>query len=151
MNITFARPAALFERKTFGFFADRWKFTTGNPRQSRKPRSSAPPSRRSKNRYCALARARASEPTRAAAQVQAVSSGGPLNRNGQPERRPILFPPSITAIARILIERKSRTRWRTSRRAALRSTSGPRKRALRCKCKRLADVCENERIFGGVR
>jgi len=36
--ITFARPVALFERKTSRFFIDRWKFT-GDPRQSRKPRS----------------------------------------------------------------------------------------------------------------
>lgn len=76
MNITFARPAALFERKTSRFFADRWKFS-GNPKQSRKPRTSA---RRNVQRIGIVC---SRERTRAAA----VDTGRFRARAVEPKRR----------------------------------------------------------------
>lgn len=93
MNITCTRPVALFERKTLRFFVDRWKFT-GNPRQSRKPRSST---RRNVERIGIVHRTRSRSRTNACSRLWYRSfQRGPLNRNDQPERRPILFPSSIT-------------------------------------------------------
>lgn len=88
MNITFVR-VALFERKTSLFFCRSVKVPVipGNPG------SRAPPLVATwKESVLCIARAR----TNACSLWYRPFQRGPLNRNSQPERRPILFPSSIT-------------------------------------------------------